>query len=144
MLHKDDFNHWTARGDDPDRIETGSDFQPKFDADGLIPAIVVDETTSDVVMFAWMNAEALARTLRMREAHFWSRSRQRIWQKGEESGNRLLVTSVATDCDQDAILIRARISGAGAACHTGRHSCFYREVDLDSSGRPFSLRHSPG
>lgn len=111
-------------------IETGHVFQPKFDGDGLIPAIVADAEGGDVLMFAWMNAEALARTIQTRRAHFWSRSRARIWVKGEESGNFLDVVEVRVDCDQDVVLVRARIQGAGAACHTGAKSCFYRAVPL--------------
>jgi phosphoribosyl-AMP cyclohydrolase len=111
-------------------IETGHTFQPKFDADGLIPAIVTDASSGDVLMFAWMNAEALARTIETRRAHFWSRSRGRIWIKGEESGNFLDVVEMRVDCDQDVILVRANIQGAGAACHTGEASCFFRSVPL--------------
>ena len=111
-------------------IEHGTVFMPKFDADGLIPAIVVDRDDGAVLMFAWMNAEALGRTLETRTAHFWSRSRSEIWLKGEESGNILHVEDVRVDCDQDVLLVRARLAGAGVACHTGARSCFYRKVEL--------------
>jgi phosphoribosyl-AMP cyclohydrolase len=114
----------------PDEIEEGATFQPKFDADGLIPAIVTEATSGEVLMFAWMNGEALARTLETRSAHFWSRSRQALWRKGEESGNTLEVVELRTDCDQDAVWLRVRIAGRGVACHTGRRSCFYRAVQL--------------
>ena len=111
-------------------VERGLEFQPKFDADGLIAAIVCDTATGDVLMFAWMNAQALTLTLETGFAHFYSRSRRKLWKKGEESGNFLAVTEVRTDCDQDALVIRATVSGAGVACHTGARSCFYRAVTL--------------
>lgn len=111
-------------------IETGLKFQPKLDAEGLIPAIVTDATTGAVLMFAWMTAEALARTIETRRAHFWSRSRNRMWVKGEESGNTLDVREVRTDCDQDVVQLIVDIRGNGVACHTGAVSCFYRRVAL--------------
>lgn len=111
-------------------IEQGSEFQPKFDADGLIPAIVTDAASGEVLMFAWMNAEALALTLATRKAHFWTRSRKKLWLKGEESGNVLAVEEMRTDCDQDVIWLRVSVRGDGVACHTGARSCFYRAVDL--------------
>jgi phosphoribosyl-AMP cyclohydrolase len=115
----------------PHALETSDLFAPKFDADGLIPAIVTETATGDVLMFAWMNREALALTLTTREAHFWSRSRKAQWKKGEESGNVLHVESLRTDCDQDVVLLVVTVAGAGVACHTGAHSCFYRAVELD-------------
>lgn len=111
-----------------EQIEHGDVFQPKFGADGLIPAIVTDAETGDVVMFAWMNAEALALTIETGLAHFWTRSRQRIWKKGEESGNLLRIREIRTDCDQDVLWLRVHIEGDGAACHTGARSCFYRAL----------------
>ena len=111
-------------------IEQGALFQPKFDADGLIPAIVTDAATGAVLMFAWMNAEALALTIKSRIVHFYSRSRGKLWKKGEESGNLLSVSDMRTDCDQDVIALRVTVEGAGAACHTGAQSCFYRTVPL--------------
>ncbi len=118
-------------------IETGLEFAPEFDSAGLIPAIVTDAAGGDVLMFAWMNAEALARTIETREAHFWSRSRGKLWRKGEESGNILAVVEMRADCDQDAIWLRVEIRGAGAACHTGARTCFYRAIPLgpDFSGK---------
>ena len=110
----------------PEDIEAGSVFQPKFDRDGLIPAIVTDATSGAVLMFAFMNAEALQRTLETQVAHFWSRSRNKLWKKGEESGNLLAVAEIRTDCDQDVIWIAASVAGDGVACHTGARSCFYR------------------
>lgn len=108
--------------------EESTRFEPRFGADGLIPAIVADAGTAEVLMLGWMNAEALGRTLETGEAHFWSRSRRRLWRKGETSGERLAVVEVLTDCDQDALLVRAQRQGRGAACHTGRRSCFYRAL----------------
>ncbi|MCL4767382.1 MAG: phosphoribosyl-AMP cyclohydrolase [Hyphomicrobiaceae bacterium] len=109
-------------------IERGDVFQPKFGSDGLLPAVVTDAATAEVLMLAWMNAEALALTIETGLAHFWTRSRGRIWKKGEESGNVLRVREIRTDCDQDAIWVRADVEGAGAACHTGERSCFYRTM----------------
>jgi phosphoribosyl-AMP cyclohydrolase len=113
-----------------EEVERGHSFQPAFDADGLIPAIVTDAASGEVLMFAWMNRQALARTLETRVAHFWSRSRGRLWRKGEESGNVLNVAEVLTDCDQDVVWLKATIAGNGVACHTGARSCFYRSVPL--------------
>ena len=118
-------------------VEQGGAFTPKFDADGLIPAIVTDAGTGKVLMFAWMNTEALHLTLDTRIAHFWTRSRQRLWKKGEESGNLLDVVEVRTDCDQDVVLVSVRVHGAGVACHTGEKSCFYRRVELSGGHRLF-------
>jgi phosphoribosyl-AMP cyclohydrolase len=122
-------------------IEHGSSFAPLFDRDGLIPAIVTDRATREILMFAWMNDEALARTIATGYAHFWTRSRKRLWMKGEESGNRLSVKSLHTDCDQDVLHLEVEIEGNGVACHTGTRSCFYREIDISPSGpRPLSLK----
>jgi phosphoribosyl-AMP cyclohydrolase len=120
---------FAARGSTAE-IETSLAFQPKFDADGLIAAIVTDAASGDVLMFAWMNAEALALTLETRLGHFWSRSRGRLWKKGEESGNLLRVSELRTDCDQDALWLKVVVEGDGVACHTGATSCFYRSVPL--------------
>jgi phosphoribosyl-AMP cyclohydrolase len=117
-----------------DSIEETARFAPRFGRDGLIAAIVADAATNDVLMFAWMNQEALALTLETGEAHFWSRSRRKLWRKGETSGEVFAVVEVLTDCDQDALLLRAEAKGQGAACHTGRRSCFYRALDPASPG----------
>ena len=114
-------------------IEHGCVFMPKFDAEGLVPAIVSDADDQAVLMFAWMNAEALQLTLTTQRAHFWSRSRKKIWLKGEESGNLLEVARVRIDCDQDVLLVEVRVSGVGVACHTGARSCFYRSVALGTA-----------
>lgn len=109
-------------------LEEGLIFTPKFDPDGLLPAIVSDAETGEVLMFAYMNEEALRLSVETQIAHFWSRSRQRLWKKGEDSGNTLQLVEMRTDCDQDVVWLRVRIGGIGAACHTGRQSCFYRSV----------------
>jgi phosphoribosyl-AMP cyclohydrolase len=126
---------FAPRGD-ADAVERGLDFQPRFDADGLIPAIVTDAASGDVLMFAWMNAEALALTLETGVAHFYSRSRRRLWRKGEESGNLLRVTEARIDCDQDVLWLKAAVEGAGVACHTGSRSCFYRTVPVGTRPSP--------
>ena len=109
--------------------ETGARLDPKWDANGLITGVVTDAASGAVLMVAHLNAEALALTQSTGEAHFWSRSRGRIWRKGEESGNILRVVELRIDCDQDALWIVA--DPAGAACHTGERSCFYRTVKGD-------------
>ena len=106
-------------------------FQPRFDSSGLITAIVSDARDNTVLMVAHMNAEALRLTQETGTAHFWSRSRNSLWQKGETSGETLQVTEILTDCDQDVLLVKALPQGKGAACHTGRRSCFYRRVEKD-------------
>lgn len=113
-------------------IETGSIFQPKFDGDGYIPAIVTDAASGAVLMFAFMNADALRLTLESGIAHFWSRSRNKLWKKGEESGNLLAVTEIRTDCDQDVVWVKATVQGGGVACHTGARSCFYRVIQASA------------
>lgn len=120
---------FAPRGDH-DAIENGTDFMPKFDDNGLILAIAVDAATSETLMVAYMNQDALAKTITTGEAWFWSRSRQMLWQKGATSGNTLGVTEMRVDCDQDAILLKVTIAGDGVACHRGYRSCFYRTVPL--------------
>ncbi len=112
----------------PAERESGSVFAPKFDDAGLIAAIVVDRDNGQPLMFAYMNAQALDLTLETSQAHFFSRSRQEIWHKGGTSGNVLTVHEMRTDCDQDVLWLSATAQGHGAACHTGRKSCFYRRL----------------
>jgi phosphoribosyl-AMP cyclohydrolase len=126
---------FAARGT-PGEVETSLRFQPKFDAEGLIPAIVTDAATGEVLMFAWMNAEALAATLETRIGHFWSRSRGKLWKKGEESGNLLRVAEARVDCDQDVVWLKVAVEGDGVACHTGARSCFYRALSLGARPSP--------
>jgi len=102
------------------------ELRPKFNADGLIAAIAQDAETDQVLMLAWMNADALKTTLSTKKATYWSRSRGELWVKGATSGNTQTVVSAHVDCDQDAILLKVKQSGG--ACHTGRTSCFYREI----------------
>ena len=102
----------------------------KFDSNGLIPAIIQDHATGQVLMFAFMNAESLQHTLATKKATYWSRSRNKLWCKGEESGNVQWVKELYTDCDQDVLLIKVEQSGAAnASCHNGYKSCFYRQLD---------------
>ena len=108
-------------------FETGSVFQPKFDANGLLTAVVVDASNGEVLMVAFMDAEALAKTRATGLAHFHSRSRGSLWLKGETSGHFLQVAEILVDCDQDALVLR--VSAAGPACHTGATSCFFRKLD---------------
>lgn len=112
--------------------EQGSVFAPKFDANGLITAVVTDHASGAVLVVAHMNAEALEATLASGRVHFWSRSRGRLWMKGETSGHVLVVESILVDCDQDALVIRAR--PAGPTCHTGAASCFYRALVQRAEG----------
>lgn len=126
-----------------DDLEEGTIFAPRFDAHGLITVVTIEETTNDVLMVAHMNAETLGLTLQTGIAHYWSRSRQSIWKKGETSGELQEVAELRVDCDQDCIVMTVRQTGRGAACHTGRKSCFYRRVEtqdglisLEDTGLP--------
>ena len=111
-------------------LEDGTIFTPNFDAHGLLPVVATSAATGEVLMLAYMNAEALVRTIETGEAHYWSRSRGELWRKGDTSGNRQRVIELRTDCDQDAIWIKVEMLGDGTACHTGHRSCFYRAVPL--------------
>jgi phosphoribosyl-AMP cyclohydrolase len=108
-------------------IELGATLRPKFGPDGFIPCITTDAKTNEVLMFAFMNAEALAQTIRTNKATYWSRSRHKLWVKGEESGHVQLVQEMRVDCDQDVVLLKVENVG-GAACHNGYRSCFYRRL----------------
>lgn len=119
---------------DKTQLEEGVVFSPRFDANGLVTAVVTDAGSGVVLMVAHMNAQALALTLETRIAHYWSRSRSSLWKKGETSGNVQQVIDVRTDCDQDAIWLRVKVEGHNATCHTGRRSCFYRTVGLGADG----------
>ncbi len=114
----------------PADIEESLRFTPRFGADGLIPCIAVDAADGDVLMMAWMNREALELTLRTGFVHYFSRSRNAIWKKGETSGALQRVVEILADCDQDALLVRAAVSARAGTCHTGRDTCFYRRVPL--------------
>lgn len=110
-------------------LERGSILAPRFDAGGLIAAVATHAETGEVLMLAWMNAEALKLTLDTREAHYFSRSRQALWRKGETSGQVQKVVEVRIDCDQDAVWLKVLPQGDGGACHVGFRSCFYRAVE---------------
>ena len=110
-------------------VEQGTELSPKFDSTGLLSAVVVDSDSREVLMVAFMDSEALAKTRASGLAHFHSRSRGRLWLKGESSGNTMKVEEIRIDCDQDAVILLVR--PAGPACHTGQRSCFYRRIDGD-------------
>lgn len=115
-------------------LEEGHNFTPKFDANGLIVCITQEETSGIILMVAYMNADALALTLKSGIAHYWSRSRNQIWRKGDTSGQVQRIVDMRTDCDQDALLLTVHVEGDGKACHTGRKSCFYRQVQSQPNG----------
>lgn len=103
-----------------------------WDEHGLVPVIAQEAATGDVLMFAWMNREALSKTVELGEAVYWSRSRKKLWHKGEESGHTQKVLEIRLDCDEDVILLKIEQTG-GIACHTGRHSCFYQKFQGDAA-----------
>ncbi len=122
---------------DSNDIEGGLKFQPKFDASGLVTCVATDAGSGEVLMVAHMNDEALRKTIASGEAWYYSRSRQSLWRKGESSGHTQRVIEMRLDCDQDAIWIR--VEQTGAACHTGRRSCFYRRVTAGEGGAQLSF-----
>lgn len=113
-------------------VELGDVLRPKFDADGLIPCITTDAKTGEILMFAFMNAESLRLTIQTRKASYWSRSRNKLWVKGEESGLVQKVQDIYVDCDQDVVMIKVEVTGEGC-CHNGYRSCFYRKVADDET-----------
>ena len=115
-----------AKPGNKESLEHGKTLTPNFDANGLIAAIAQHAETNEVLMIGFMNADALHLTLEVGEAHYFSRTRQEIWHKGETSGQVQVITELRVDCDQDAILMKVMPEGAGGACHTGFRSCFYR------------------
>lgn len=121
-----------AERGDKKLLEEGTAFAPKFDADGLIPVITTDHESGSVLMFAYMNREALARTIELGEAVYYSRSRGKLWHKGEESGHVQKVRQIRVDCDQDVVQLRVEAVG-GASCHAGYESCFYRAVPFGAA-----------
>jgi phosphoribosyl-AMP cyclohydrolase len=122
---------------DIDDREEGLTFQPKFDASGLVTCVATDAVTGEVLMVAHMNVEALRKTIASGEAWYFSRSRNALWRKGESSGHVQRVVEIRLDCDQDAVWIR--VEQTGAACHTGRRSCFYRKVEAGEGGARLSF-----
>jgi phosphoribosyl-AMP cyclohydrolase len=115
-------------------LEEGAVLTPRFDADGLVVCVTLDAHDNSVLMLAYMNAEALKLTLDTGIAHYWSRSRQSLWRKGDTSGQTQKVLEIRVDCDQDALLMKVEPGGDGGACHTGRRSCFYRKIAADEAG----------
>ena len=103
----------------------------RWDSDGLLPVIVQDASSNKVLMFAWMNRESLEESIKKRKAIYWSRSRKQIWVKGEESGHYQNIEGIFLDCDNDVLLIRVKQQG-GIACHTGRESCFYNRINMET------------
>jgi phosphoribosyl-AMP cyclohydrolase len=122
--------NYFARRDDRLDIEEGLELAPRFDADGVLPAVATDAETGDVLMLAYMNADALKKTIESGEAHYWSRSRKEIWHKGATSGNVQKVVELRIDCDQDAVWMRVEVAGSGASCHVGYKSCFFRSIPV--------------
>jgi phosphoribosyl-AMP cyclohydrolase len=114
---------------DTEALEHGRVLAPNFDDKGLVAAIAQHAQTGEILMLGWMNAEALAMTLKTGEAHYFSRSRQALWHKGETSGQFQRIVEIRIDCDQDAVLLKVEPQGDGGACHTGARSCFYRVLD---------------
>lgn len=114
-------------------LERGATLSPRFDANGLVAAVAQHADTGEVLMLAWMNAEALKLTLDTGQAHYFSRSRNALWKKGETSGQLQDVVELRVDCDQDAVLLKVRPRGDGGACHVGFRSCFYRAAKADGS-----------
>ena len=115
-----------AKPGNKEQLERGKTLSPSFDESGLIAAIAQHAETGEVLMIGWMNADALHLTLEVGEAHYFSRTRQEIWHKGETSGQVQVITELRVDCDQDAILMKVMPEGDGGACHVGFRSCFYR------------------
>ena len=113
----------------------GTSFSPTFDASGLITAVTTDAKTGELLMVAWMNAEALARTVETGEAWYWSRSRNELWHKGDTSGQIQTVVELRTDCDQDTVWLKVDVAGDGGCCHVGYRSCFYRRVPKGEPGK---------
>ncbi len=116
-----------------EQVEEGIELAPKFDSDGLIAVVITEQASGDVLMLGYMNAEALHKTLETGEAHYWSRSRQKLWRKGESSGLSHFVEEIRIDDDQDALWLKVRLGenadGKQASCHVGYRSCFYRQVE---------------
>jgi len=121
-----------------DELEEGLALTPRFDADGLVTCVATDAGSGEVLMVAHMNAEALAKTVATAEAWYYSRSRRKLWRKGETSGHTQRVRELRVDCDQDAVWIK--VEQVAGACHTGRRSCFYRSVPLGQTGAAVTLQ----
>ena len=123
-----------------EEVEEGVSLAPKFDENGLIPCITADFETNEVLMHAYMNTDALQRTIETGEAHYWSRSRQKLWRKGESSGLVQKVKELRIDDDQDCVWMRVEVAGSGASCHVGYRSCFYRAIPVgNQAGKPLQF-----
>ena len=120
-------------------LETGAAFTPRFDVNGLVTAVVTDISDGELLMVAHMNAESLALSVETGIAHYWSRSRNALWKKGETSGNLQTIVEMRTDCDQDAVWLKVAVAGHDATCHTGRRSCFYRTVAADGDAARLTM-----
>jgi phosphoribosyl-AMP cyclohydrolase len=125
-----------------DTIENGNEFSPKFGEDGLIPAVAQDASSGKVLMVAYMNDEALKQTLEKGEAVYYSRSRNKLWHKGETSGHTQKIIEILTDCDQDVIVLRVNQIGPGC-CHVGYESCFYRKIPFGNEAKDSPLNGVP-
>ena len=112
-----------------EEVEEGKFFTPKFDENGLIPVITVEDSSGDILMHGYMNSEALIKSIESKEAHYWSRSRQKLWKKGEISGLKQAIVKILVDDDQDCMIFRVNVAGSGASCHVGYKSCFYRVLE---------------
>jgi phosphoribosyl-AMP cyclohydrolase len=119
---------------DKKALEEGAAFLPQFSPEGLVTCIAVDDSSGEILMLAHMNREAIDKTLATGVVHYWSRSRQELWRKGDTSGQIQTLVELQVDCDQDALLARVKVGGDGGACHTGRRSCFYRKVEMGPAG----------
>ena len=122
-----------------EEVEEGKYLSPKFDENGLIPVITTDYQSKEILMHGYMNEEALKKTIKTKEAHYWSRSRKSIWHKGKTSGYIQKIKSMRVDDDQDAVWISVDI-GDGASCHVGYNSCFYRSIPLDTKNNPIEMK----
>ena len=118
-----------------EQVEEGAELAPKFDADGLIPAVTTAAETGELLMVGYMNAEALRKTIETGEAHYWSRSRQVLWHKGATSGLVQKVVELMIDDDQDCVWLKVAVAGSGASCHVGYRTCFYRRIPLGKGAR---------
>lgn len=126
-----------------EQVEEGDELAPKFDAQGVIPVVTTDHATGELLMHAYMNAEALEKTIRTGEAHYWSRSRSCLWHKGATSGLVQRVVDMRVDDDQDCIWLRVEVAGSGASCHVGYRSCFYRSVPVrEQAGAPLIFQEN--
>lgn len=135
-------SHLFPQASSTQALERGLALMPRFDGDGLIPAVAQSAQSGEVLMLAWMNAEALSLTLETGIAHYWSRSRQSLWKKGETSGQLQHVQELRIDCDQDAVVMKVNVDGDGGCCHVGFQSCFYRAV-ADKDGRLVQIQPDP-